>query len=41
MYVRDNSHEHTDLHVGCYAADEKGKLAFREGKKVLNGYKIF
>ena len=37
--VRVNNHEHTDLqeYVGCYAADENGKLAFREGKKVLNG----
>ena len=32
--VRVNNHEHTDLqeYVGCYAADENGKLAFREGK---------
>ena len=38
--VRVNNHEHTDLqeYVGCYAADENGKLAFREGKKVLKEY---
>ncbi|KAL4232858.1 AAA ATPase midasin [Mactra antiquata] len=31
--VRVNNHEHTDLqeYVGCYAADENGKLAFKEG----------
>lgn len=31
--VRVNNHEHTDLqeYVGCYAADESGKLAFKEG----------
>ncbi|XP_067673927.1 midasin-like [Haliotis asinina] len=31
--VRVNNHEHTDLqeYVGCYAADEAGKLVFKEG----------
>ncbi|XP_046580737.1 midasin-like, partial [Haliotis rubra] len=31
--VRVNNHEHTDLqeYVGCYAADESGKLVFKEG----------
>ncbi|XP_052242535.1 midasin-like [Dreissena polymorpha] len=31
--VRVNNHEHTDLqeYVGCYAADDSGKLAFKEG----------
>ncbi|ESP03979.1 hypothetical protein LOTGIDRAFT_109875, partial [Lottia gigantea] len=31
--VRVNNHEHTDLqeYVGCYAADESGKLIFKEG----------
>jgi midasin len=31
--VRVNNHEHTDLqeYVGCYAADEDGKLVFKEG----------
>lgn len=31
--VRINNHEHTDLqeYVGSYAADDKGKLVFREG----------
>ena len=35
--VRVNNHEHTDLqeYVGCYAADENGKLAFREGKLLI------
>ncbi|WAR08077.1 MDN1-like protein [Mya arenaria] len=33
MCVRVNNHEHTDLqeYVGSYAADENGKLAFKEG----------
>ena len=32
--VRINNHEHTDLqeYVGCYAADETGKLVFKEGE---------
>ncbi len=32
--VRVNNHEHTDLqeYVGFYAADETGKLVFKEGK---------
>ena len=32
--VRVNNHEHTDLqeYVGCYAADESGKLVFKEGE---------
>lgn len=32
--VRLNNHEHTDLqeYIGCYAADEHGKLVFKEGK---------
>ena len=31
--VRVNNHEHTDLqeYVGFYAADETGKLVFKEG----------
>ncbi|KAI0224027.1 Midasin [Lamellibrachia satsuma] len=31
--VRINNHEHTDLqeYIGCYAADDTGKLAFQEG----------
>ncbi|XP_076466261.1 midasin-like [Babylonia areolata] len=31
--VRVNNHEHTDLqeYVGCYAADESGKLVFKDG----------
>ncbi|XP_059144482.1 midasin-like [Physella acuta] len=31
--VRVNNHEHTDLqeYIGCYAADEHGKLVFKEG----------
>ncbi|XP_056015325.1 midasin-like isoform X2 [Ostrea edulis] len=31
--VRVNNHEHTDLqeYVGCYSADESGKLVFKEG----------
>ncbi|XP_076077814.1 midasin-like isoform X3 [Mytilus galloprovincialis] len=31
--VRVNNHEHTDLqeYVGCYSADETGKLVFKEG----------
>ncbi|KAL5010016.1 hypothetical protein ScPMuIL_012321, partial [Solemya velum] len=31
--VRINNHEHTDLqeYIGCYAADETGKLVFKEG----------
>ncbi len=31
--VRINNHEHTDLqeYVGCYAADDTGKLVFKEG----------
>ena len=34
--VRVNNHEHTDLqeYVGCYAADENGKLVFREGNNL-------
>lgn len=32
--VRINNHEHTDLqeYVGCYTADESGKLVFQEGR---------
>jgi len=32
--VRINNHEHTDLqeYIGCYAADEQGKLTFKEGE---------
>ena len=32
--MRVNNHEHTDLqeYVGCYAADESGKLVFKEGE---------
>ena len=32
--MRINNHEHTDLqeYVGCYAADETGKLMFKEGE---------
>ncbi|XP_062606102.1 midasin-like, partial [Saccostrea cucullata] len=31
--VRVNNHEHTDLqeYVGCYSADQSGKLVFKEG----------
>ncbi|RUS90706.1 hypothetical protein EGW08_001510, partial [Elysia chlorotica] len=31
--VRVNNHEHTDLqeYIGCYVADARGKLVFREG----------
>jgi midasin len=34
LCVRVNNHEHTDLqeYVGCYSADESGKLVFKEGK---------
>ena len=32
--IRINNHEHTDLqeYVGCYVADQHGKLVFQEGK---------
>ena len=32
--VRVNNHQHTDLqeYVGCYAANDSGKLVFKEGK---------
>ena len=35
--MRINNHEHTDLqeYVGCYAADDTGKLAFKEGGSML------
>ena len=39
--VRVNNHEHTDLqeYVGCYAADESGKLVFRDGERTYcKGY---
>ncbi len=38
MCVRINNHDHTDLqeYLGCYAADETGKLVFQEGKKSRN-----
>lgn len=31
--LRINNHEHTDLqeYIGCYAADERGNLVFKEG----------
>ena len=31
--LRINNHDHTDLqeYVGCYAADDTGKLVFQEG----------
>lgn len=34
LCVRINNHEHTDLqeYIGCYAADQTGKLVFKEGK---------
>ncbi|XP_062522052.1 midasin-like [Corticium candelabrum] len=41
--IRINNHEHTDLqeYVGCYVADQHGKLVFQEGPLVdamRNGY---
>ncbi len=38
MCVRINNHDHTDLqeYLGCYAADETGKLVFQEGNKSEN-----
>ena len=32
--VRINNHEHTDIqeYIGCYAADENGKLVFKDGE---------
>ena len=41
--VRVNNHDHTDLqeYVGCYAADESGKLVFQEGWFDVQYLKIF
>lgn len=37
-YYRINNHEHTDIqeYIGCYTADETGKLVFREGLCLLS-----
>jgi len=34
---RINNHEHTDVqeYIGCYTADETGKLVFREGNHIV------
>jgi len=36
-FYRINNHEHTDIqeYIGCYTADETGKLVFREGMFLL------
>ena len=35
--IRINNHEHTDLqeYMGCYVADQQGKLKFQEGLIVI------
>ena len=35
--VRINNHEHTDIqeYIGCYSADENGKLVFKDGEKYI------
>ena len=35
--MRVNNHEHTDLqeYIGCYAADENGKLVFKDGMELF------
>ena len=34
--VRINNHEHTDIqeYIGCYTADENGKLVFKDGEGI-------
>ena len=38
--LRINNHDHTDLqeYVGCYAADNTGKLVFQEGSSFADNF---